>query len=92
VPETHRGYLETAKVWDDYLRWADDYRVALEEVKDLDDDQVYAVIALVGTAKSGGEQMDARFFDLFTIREGQIVRLEEYLDRDKALEAAGLSE
>jgi ketosteroid isomerase-like protein len=90
--ETHRGYLETAKVWDDYLRWAEDYRIALEEVKDLDGDQVYAVVALVGTAKSGGEPMDARFFDVFTLRNGQIVRLEEYLDRDKALEAAGLSE
>ena len=90
--ETHRGYLETAKVWDDYLRWADDYRVDLQEVEDLGGDQVYAVIRLVGTAESGGAPMDARFFDLFTLRDGRIVRLEEYTDRDQALEAAGLSE
>ena len=90
--ETHRGYLETAKVWDDYLRWADGYRVHLQETEDLGGDQVYAVISVIGTAKIGGAPMDARFFDVFTLRDGRIVRLEEYTERDKALEAAGLQE
>jgi ketosteroid isomerase-like protein len=90
--ETHRGYLDTAKVWDDYLRWAADYRIDLHEAEDLGGDQVYAVIILVGTAKSGGAPMEAQFFDVFTLRDGQIVRLEEYTDRERALEAAGLRE
>jgi ketosteroid isomerase-like protein len=89
--ETHRGYLETAKVWDDYLRWAADYRVDLQEAEDLGGDQVYAVISLVGTAKTGGAPIEAQFFDVFTLRNGRIVRLEEYTDRDKALEAADVS-
>jgi ketosteroid isomerase-like protein len=88
--ETHSGYLETAKVWDDYLRWAEDYRLSLEETADLSDDQVYAVVNLVGKAKAGGGPMDARFFDVITVRNGVIVKIEEYLDRDAALEAAGL--
>ena len=90
--ETHRGYLDTAKVWDDYLRWAADYRIDLHEAEDLGGDQVYAVISLVGTAKTGGAPMEAQFFDVFTLRDGQIVRLEEYTDRERALEAAGLRE
>jgi ketosteroid isomerase-like protein len=88
--ETHRGYLGTAKVWDDYLKWAEDYRVDLQEVADLGNDRVYATLTLVGKAKAGGAPIDARMFDVFTLREGQIVRLEEYTDRGQALEAARL--
>src|SRR3954452_2338662 len=86
--ETHSGYLETAKVWDDYLRWAEDYRLGLEETADLGDDQVYAVVKLGGKAKAGGSPMDARFFDVITVRNGVIMKIEEYLDRDAALGAA----
>ena len=34
--------------------------------------------------------METRFFDVVTLREGSIVRVEEYTDPDQALEAAGL--
>jgi ketosteroid isomerase-like protein len=34
--------------------------------------------------------METCFFDVVTLREGSIVRVEEYTDRDQALEAAGL--
>jgi ketosteroid isomerase-like protein len=90
--ETHRGHLAAAKVWDDYFKWADEYRVALQEVTDLGDDRVYANLALHGKARAGGAPMDAAFFDVFTLRDGLIVRLEEYTERKHALEAAGLSE
>src|SRR2546426_244206 len=63
--ETHRGYLGTTKAWDDYLRWAENYRVGQQEVADLGDDRVYAVVTLVGKAKAGGTPMDARLFDVF---------------------------
>jgi ketosteroid isomerase-like protein len=36
--------------------------------------------------------MDARFFDVITVREGLIVRIEEYTSQTEALEAAGRSE
>jgi ketosteroid isomerase-like protein len=90
--ETHRGIPATARVWDDYLKWAEDYRVALQGVTDIGDDRVYATLTLVGKAKAGGEPMNAQFFDVFTLRDGLITRLEEYPDRAKALEAAGLPE
>jgi ketosteroid isomerase-like protein len=90
--ETHRGHMAATKVWDDYLKWADDYRVALQEVTDLGDERVYANLAVHGKAKAGGAPMDASFFDVFTVRDGLIVRLEEYTDRKQALEAAGLRE
>ena len=92
LSETHCGYLAAAKVWDDYLKWADDYGVGLQEVEDLGNGRVYATLALAGTAKAGGGPMEAPFFDVFTLREGLIVRLEEYTTKAEALEAAGLRE
>jgi hypothetical protein len=77
--ETHHGRLETARAWDDFLEWARDNRPTLEAVDDLRDDQVYVVIGLVGEDKDSDVSMRARFFDVFTVREGLIVRIEEHL-------------
>jgi ketosteroid isomerase-like protein len=90
--ETFRGHLETAAAWDDFLGWAEDYHPALKEIADLGGDRVYAAVALVGTGKNSGMRMDATFFDVITVRDGLIVRIEEYTERDQALEAVGLEE
>jgi ketosteroid isomerase-like protein len=90
--ETACGHLEAARVWDDFLTWAEDYRPSLEEVADLDGDRVFAVVALVGKGKESDMRVDARFFDVVAVQEGQIVRIEEYTSRTDALEAAGLQE
>jgi ketosteroid isomerase-like protein len=88
--ETYRGHHASAAAWDDFLRWAEDYRPSLEEVADLGGAQVFVVVGLVGKGKDSAPRMDARFFDVFTVRERLIVRIEEYTSRDQALEAAGL--
>ena len=90
--ETHRGHLEAAANWDDFLTWAEDYRPSLEDLADLGGDHVFVVVALVGEGKDSDLRMNARFFDLFTLRDGLIVRIEEYTDRNQALETLGLSE
>jgi ketosteroid isomerase-like protein len=86
---TFHGHRECARAWDDFLRWASDYRPALDEVEDLAGDRVFAVVGLHGQSKDGGGRMDARFYDVFTVRDGLITRLEEYTTRAEALEAAG---
>jgi ketosteroid isomerase-like protein len=92
LSDTYRGHLETARAWDDFLPWAEDYRPSLEEVADLGVENVFAVVALVGKSRDSDTRMNARFFDLFTVRETLIVRIEEYATRPEALEAVGLSE
>jgi ketosteroid isomerase-like protein len=86
--DTFHGHRECVRVWDDYLRWADDYRATLEETEDLGGEHVYAVVALSGRGKHSGARMEARFYDVLTIRDGKIGRLEEYTSRDEALEAS----
>jgi ketosteroid isomerase-like protein len=86
--QTYRGHLEAARAWDDFLDWATHYRPSLEDVADLRGDYAYAVVALVGKGKGSGMRMDARFYDVITVRDGLIVRIEEYTGRPEALQAA----
>ena len=52
---THRGHLETAQAWDDFLTWAQDYRPSLEDVEDLGDDR----LRRRGSRRQGQEQRHA---------------------------------
>jgi ketosteroid isomerase-like protein len=59
---------------------------------DAGEDQVVAVLRVMGRAKLSGVETDLIFATLYTIREGKIARGREYATRDDALEAAGLRE
>src|SRR5438105_2035325 len=59
---TARGHLEIASVWDDYLEWVESYTAAPQEITDLGDDRVFAVLRVTGKAKQGGLPMDVVFF------------------------------
>ena len=45
-----------------------------------------------GRGASSGAVAELELAQIATVRDGQIVRVDNYLDRQKALEAAGLSE
>jgi ketosteroid isomerase-like protein len=55
-------------------------------------DQVIGMARQRGRGASSGVAAELEFVNIQTLREGQIVRGEFYLDREKALEAAGLRE
>jgi ketosteroid isomerase-like protein len=82
------GLRECAAAWDEWLEAADDYQLELEEVTDLGGEHVLVVVkgALVG--KSTGIHVDAPIFGVVTVRDGLIMRLDEYARRDEALAAA----
>ena len=41
---------------------------------------------------ASGIEVDARSHQVYTLRDGKLVRMDEFLVRDEALDAAGLSE
>ena len=45
-----------------------------------------------GRGRESGVTVDARFYEVYTLRDGRIVRADEFSERQEALEAAGLSE
>ena len=49
-------------------------------------------LKLQATGRASGIEGEFRIFQVWTIRGGKLVRLESYLSREEALEAAGLRE
>ena len=45
-----------------------------------------------GRGSQSGVEVNTRMYEVFTLREGKIVRMDEFTERATALEAAGLSE
>jgi len=88
---TYRG-LEGSRRWyrqmDDI--W-DDWRVEAERFFDADD-RVVVFARVSGTAKQSGAALVISTAHVLTLRDGRLARMEVFLDRSEALEAAGLRE
>ena len=87
VARGHEAVVEHA------LRWAeqwDDWRAEPERFIDAGGDQVILVFRETGRSESG-LRMDERHAELYTLREGRIVRRKGFSDPEEAFEAAGLS-
>jgi hypothetical protein len=52
---------------------------------------LYAVFCRLAEGGAGsGVQVNQRFFHICDLRDGKVLRVREYVERDQALEAAGL--
>ena len=82
------GVAEAMRVW---IGTWEDWRVDIEDIADAGD-RVLVTLRESGRGKGSGIEIDQRVFGVFTLRDGKIIRWKAFLDRDQALEAAGLSE
>ena len=80
--ETMREYWETFEA----------YRVEIEEVIHADERRVVNEVRDGGRVMGTQTEVWNRFFHVWTLRDGRIVRLSVHADRDRSLEAAGLPE
>ena len=80
--------LSYLRRWED--PW-DEYELQAEEFIGAGDCVVVTIHVRARGAASGIE-VDARSHQVYTLRDGKLVRMDEFLDRDEALDAAGLSE
>jgi ketosteroid isomerase-like protein len=71
--------------------WSE-YRVEAREFIELDLDQVLVLVHEHGRGKTSGVGLQTEFAQLWTIRDGQAVRMQEWRNWHEALKAAGLSE
>jgi ketosteroid isomerase-like protein len=75
-------------------RWKaawDDYKVMPEEFEDRGD-RVVVTVRLRGRGRGSGVEIDALFYDVYTLRDGMIVRMDQFTERSQALEAVELGE
>ena len=76
------------------VRWKgewDDYELLPEHFEHVGD-RVVAAVRMRARGRASGIPVDARFYDVYTLRQGKIVRMDQFTRRSEALEAAGLRE
>jgi ketosteroid isomerase-like protein len=78
--EATRAFLTTwADTWDDW-------KLELESLQEAGD-HVLAIVRQSGRAKTSGMQVDMRFAQLWTIRDGKQARMDMYSEVDEAIRA-----
>jgi ketosteroid isomerase-like protein len=90
VPATlgMEAFVETMTLW--VSTW-EEYSVTSEGFEDMGD-RVVATLDFHGRGRGSGVEIEARFYEVYTVRDGKILRMDEFTDRSEALEAAGLRE
>jgi ketosteroid isomerase-like protein len=83
VDGVRQAMIEWTGAWEDWELEAEDYR-------DADPESVLVLWREQGRGKGSGAQMSQRGANLFTVRDGRIVRVELYLSQQDALKAVGL--
>jgi ketosteroid isomerase-like protein len=86
-----RGLDGFSAAFREYLRAFSDLRINAERIIDLGDGRVLGLARHTARGKLSGAPIEHQLGDLFTLREGRIVRYDSYWDTAEALEAAGLS-
>ncbi len=78
----------------DFELWAsafEELEVSAEEFIDAGD-RVLVTAYHRGRGRTSRVEVDGRFYEVYTLRDGKVVRVDEYVERAEALEAVGLSE
>jgi ketosteroid isomerase-like protein len=89
---THRGLQALKRYLEQWIESFDGMHADVEEYIDVGDDRVFTWSRFTGLGRTSGAPADWYLATIFTMRDGKVVRGEEYFDRNEALEAAGLKE
>jgi ketosteroid isomerase-like protein len=71
---------------------AEDLRIEVRDITELDGPDLLVSTHVTARGTGSGVPLGFDRYDLITMRGGKVIRAEIFLDRDQALEAAGLSE
>ena len=74
--------------WRDWISVWEEWHVAVEEIRALDDERVLVLLQGAGRGKTSGlelGQMSAKAANVIHLRGGKVTRLVIYFDRDRAL-------
>jgi ketosteroid isomerase-like protein len=86
----YRGRDAVRRYLTQFTHQFDEFRFELEELLDAGDDRALALLNLRGRGKDSGAMFEAQAGWIYTIQDGRTVRIDAYLDRREAMEAAGL--
>jgi ketosteroid isomerase-like protein len=89
-PQTFRGYDGLRLAQADFGEvWA---RIEPQLIELIDDDDVVVAMVRIGVHSHAGLDLEIEEGWAYWFRDGRVVRIEQHASKEKALEAAGLSE
>jgi ketosteroid isomerase-like protein len=91
VGETFHGRDRIIGVFDQWEEDWSDLRWEVDEYIDVDDHRVVTLHRVIATGRASGIETVRELGGVIDIRDGLVVRQWIYLDRNEALEAAGLA-
>ena len=83
------GVVEFAQMWTEAFERFSMQRL---ELIDAGNDSIFASYRQSAIGKGSGVPIELEYFAIYEVENEKVVRTRHYLDRDEALEAAGLSE
>ena len=86
------GFDDAQEAMREYWQTFEAYRVEIEEVIYADEGRVVNIVRDGGRMRGTDTEVWNRFFHVWTLRDGRIVRLSVHTDRNRSLEVAGLSQ
>jgi ketosteroid isomerase-like protein len=89
-----KGLAAAGEAWSDFLRSWEDWRVVVEEYRELDDERVLVLLHNSGRGRRSGveaAQITAKVANVLHVRAGKVTRFVLYADRERALADLGLA-
>jgi ketosteroid isomerase-like protein len=93
APGRWTGLAGMAKAWRDRLSAWEDIRGNVDEYRELDEERVLVLQRRTGRAKASGIELGeigTEGASVFHIRDGEVIQLAVYWDRERALRDLGL--
>lgn len=87
----HHGHEGFRRLWDAWRAAWQELEVRPLQLIDVGD-RFLVEVRMVGRGRHSGLDTDMRYFEVYTLRDGKISRHDNFVDRERALEAVGLSE
>ena len=94
APGSWKGLAGLAEGWRSWLGAWEEWRIEAEEYRELDGERVLMLGRASGRGKTSGLDVGqmTKAANVFQVRDGKVIRIVTYWDRQSALEAVGLSE
>jgi ketosteroid isomerase-like protein len=90
-PRVYHGHDGVREFWRSWTGTWNDFDFQLEQAIDAGDDEVVASVHQGGIGRGSGVGVEQRFGQVWTVRNGRIVRFRAFLTFEAALEAVGLA-
>jgi ketosteroid isomerase-like protein len=90
-PQTYHGPEGIVQMYTDWTAQFGEFEMATGEFKDAGD-RVMVEVFQRGRGRASGAVVEGRFWFVYTVADGKIVRQDVFNDRHQAFEAAGLRE